>query len=91
MTQIATLEDETRFDLISMEYAFHHLEPRYSDDVPVVVLNSSQTMTALAWKPRYGFRDRRMLCWCDTHGVAVIYSHLKTPAGAEVAPEAITL
>jgi hypothetical protein len=90
MTQIATLEDETSFDWISMEHAFHHLEPRYSDDVSAVVLNSPQTMTAFAWKPRYGFRDRRLLGWCGAHGVAAIYSHLNTPAGAEAAPEAIT-
>lgn len=58
------------------------------DDVPAVVLDASQTMAAFGWKPRYGFREtiRRMLNWYDAHGVTAIYSHLKAPVAAEIAP-----
>lgn len=49
------------------------------DDVPAVVLDPSETMRRLGWKPRYAFEEtiRRMLVWYDRHGVTAIYSHLR--------------
>jgi UDP-glucose 4-epimerase len=54
------------------------------DDVPAVVLDPSQTMRRLNWKPQYPFEQtiRRMLAWYDRHGVTAIYSHLKAPEPA---------
>jgi UDP-glucose 4-epimerase len=54
------------------------------DDVPAVVLDPSQTMQRLNWKPQYPFEQtiRRMLAWYDRHGVTAIYSHLKPPEPA---------
>jgi UDP-glucose 4-epimerase len=53
------------------------------DDVPAVVLDPSETMRRLNWRPRYPFAEtiRRMLAWYDRHGVTAIYSHLKVPEG----------
>jgi UDP-glucose 4-epimerase len=49
------------------------------DDVPAVVLDPSETMRRLDWRPQYQFEEtiRRMLAWYDRHGVIAIYSHLK--------------
>lgn len=55
-----------------------------ADDVPAVVLDPSETISAFNWQPQYTFEQtiRRMLDWYDRHGVTAIYSHLKAPAPA---------
>jgi UDP-glucose 4-epimerase len=55
--------------------------PPAPDDVPAVVLDPTDTMRRLGWKPRYRFEEtiRRTLKWYDRYGVTAIHSHLKQP------------
>ena len=52
-----------------------------ADDVPAVVLDPSRTREALGWRAELGLSESiaRMVRWYDTHGVPVIYSHLRPP------------
>jgi len=56
--------------------------PPGDDDVPAVVLDSSETEEAFGWEAQIGFEQtiNRMLAWYDQHGVSAIYSHLAAPA-----------
>lgn len=49
------------------------------DDVPMVVLDPSETEKAFQWKAKVGFNDiiARQLDWYDEHGINDVYSHLK--------------
>jgi UDP-glucose 4-epimerase len=55
--------------------------PPAADDVPAVVLDPSRTREALGWRAELGLSESiaRMVRWYDTHGVPVIYSHLRPP------------
>ena len=59
--------------------------PAGDDDVPVVVLDPSETERAFGWRAKVSFEDsiRKMLEWYDLHGVHDVYSHVKKPEGAE--------
>jgi nucleoside-diphosphate-sugar epimerase len=52
------------------------------DDVPIVVLEPSETERAFGWRARHGFDATigRQLAWYDRHGVSAVYSHLTSPA-----------
>lgn len=54
--------------------------PPGDDDVPVVVLDPTETEQAFGWKARIGFEEtiRRQLDWYDSHGVDHIFSHLSS-------------
>jgi nucleoside-diphosphate-sugar epimerase len=56
--------------------------PPAADDVPVVLLDVSETMRAFGWKASIGFSEtiRRQLAWYDKHGVTDVFSHLKSPS-----------
>jgi UDP-glucose 4-epimerase len=56
------------------------------DDVPAVVLDPSETMRRLNWRPQYQFEEtiRRMLAWYDRNGVTAIHSHLKPTGEREI-------
>ena len=58
--------------------------PPGADDVPAVVLDSSDTERALGWKAKVGFTEtvKRMLRWYDRHGVGAVYSHLASQMAA---------
>jgi UDP-glucose 4-epimerase len=59
--------------------------PPAADDVPAVVLDPSRTREALGWRAELGLSESiaRMVRWYDTHGVPVIYSHLRPPPAEE--------
>lgn len=59
--------------------------PPGDDDVPVVVLDPSETERAFGWKANVSFEEsmRRMLAWYDEYGVKAVYSHVKKPEGRE--------
>ena len=52
--------------------------PPAVDDVPVVVLDPSETERAFGWRAAVGFAEtiNRQLAWYDRHGVTDVYSHL---------------
>jgi len=56
--------------------------PVGADDVPLVVLDPSETEKAFGWKARLGFEKtiHNQLRWYDQHGVNDIFSHLTKPA-----------
>lgn len=55
--------------------------PAGPDDVPVVVLDPSETLKILDWRAEVSFEEtiRLQLQWYDEHGVTDVYSHLSTP------------
>lgn len=55
--------------------------PPGDDDVPVVVLDPSETTKAFGWRPRVSFEEslRAMIAWYDANGVKDVYSHVKKP------------
>lgn len=57
------------------------IKPVGKDDVPSVILDSSETCKTFAWQPRYNFKQiiRRQLEWYEKYGVSDIYSHLSIP------------
>jgi nucleoside-diphosphate-sugar epimerase len=57
------------------------VEPVSADDVPVMMLDSSETQAAFGWKAHHSFREtiKRQLAWYDQHGVTDVFSHLKAP------------
>jgi nucleoside-diphosphate-sugar epimerase len=57
------------------------VEPVGADDVPVMMLDSSETEAAFGWKAHHSFREtiKRQLAWYDQHGVTDVFSHLKAP------------
>ena len=59
--------------------------PPAADDVPVVVLDPSETEKVFAWKAKFSFPQiiERQLRWYDLHGVSDVYSHLKAPTPAQ--------
>jgi nucleoside-diphosphate-sugar epimerase len=50
------------------------------DDVPMVVLDPSETEKAFQWKAKVDFKDIiiRQLDWYEKHGINDVYSHLKS-------------
>lgn len=56
--------------------------PPAADDVPVVALDTSQTLSAFGWKAQFSFAQtiERQLDWYDAHGVTDVFSHLKPAA-----------
>jgi UDP-glucose 4-epimerase len=58
--------------------------PPGADDVPVVVLDPTETERAFGWRARIGFAAtiENQLRWYDEHGVSAIYSHLAPREGA---------
>jgi len=82
---IAEVFREVATYLGTPEVAVDEVDPG-EDDVPVVVLDPSQTEARLGWKARVSFAETiaRQLAWYDAHGVEAIYSHLKpVPAQRE--------
>ena len=59
--------------------------PAAADDIAAVVLDPSRTRAALGWRAEMGFSESiaRVVRWYDTHGVPVIYSHLRPPPAEE--------
>jgi nucleoside-diphosphate-sugar epimerase len=59
--------------------------PAAADDIAAVVLDPSRTRAALGWRAELGLSESiaRMVRWYDTHGVPVIYSHLRPQPAAE--------
>ncbi|HWA23859.1 MAG TPA: NAD-dependent epimerase/dehydratase family protein [Caulobacterales bacterium] len=55
--------------------------PPGDDDVPVVVLDPSETEKAFGWRAKVSFAAslRNMLAWYDVNGVKDVYSHVKKP------------
>jgi UDP-glucose 4-epimerase len=53
--------------------------PPAADDVPVVSLDTSETLRAFGWKAQVGFAEtiRRQLAWYDQYGITDVFSHLK--------------
>lgn len=72
------------FDLISDYLKLDRINvpivPPAMDDVPVVVLDASETEKAFQWKAKVGFNEiiNRQLGWYDEHGVNDVHSHLKS-------------
>lgn len=72
------------FDLVTEYLGLEKREvpivPPSADDVPVVVLDASETLEAFGWKAKISFTEtiRRQLEWYDRHGVTDVFSHLKT-------------
>lgn len=77
------------FDLVCSHLQLGQLEvpivPPAADDVPVVALDTAQTLQAFGWKAQFGFAQtiRRQLEWYDAHGVTDVFSHLKSPNTAD--------
>lgn len=75
------------FDLVSAHVGVHMpdvpIVPPADDDVPVMMLDASETKKAFGWELQYSFAQTiaRQLAWYDTHGVSDVFSHLK-PASA---------
>ena len=57
------------------------IKPVGKDDVPAVVLDSTDTYKAFNWHPKYDFKEiiRRQLEWYEKYGVTDIFSHLSIP------------
>lgn len=55
--------------------------PAAADDVPIVVLDPTETTRAFGWRARVSFNEsiQRMLAWYDANGVRTTSSHLKAP------------
>lgn len=73
------------FDLVAEYLGIGSTEvpivPPAADDVPVVSLDTTETLRAFGWKAQVGFAEtiRRQLAWYDEHGVTDVFSHLKSP------------
>ena len=54
--------------------------PAEADDVPVVVLDSSETHKAFGWKAQVPFAEiiSKQLAWYDKYGISDVFSHLKS-------------
>lgn len=71
------------FDLVSDYLKLSRTDvpiiPPAKDDVPVVVLDSSETEKSFHWKAKIGFEEiiTRQLNWYEKHGINDVYSHLK--------------
>lgn len=52
-----------------------------ADDVPMVVLDPSETERRLGWRAQVSFTDilQRQLAWYDRYGVNDVFSHLAAP------------
>lgn len=55
--------------------------PVGADDVPIVVLDPSETEKVLGWRAKVSFEKtiNNQLRWYDDHGVTDIFSHLASP------------
>ncbi len=74
------------FDIVSAHVGVNMpdvpIVPPADDDVPVMMLDASETKKAFGWELKYTFAQTiaRQLAWYDTHGVTDVYSHLKAAA-----------
>lgn len=52
-----------------------------ADDVPIVVLDPTETENAFGWRAGIDFSEmmKRILCWYDKYGIDALYSHLEDP------------
>ena len=72
------------FDLVADYLELGRIEvpvvPPAKDDVPIVVLDSSETEKTFQWKAKVDFKDIiiRQLDWYEKHGINDVYSHLKS-------------
>ena len=68
-------------EYLKMEVPDVPIVPVGEDDVPNVVLDSSETERELDWKAQVGFKETifNQLKWYDKYGVSAIYSHLSEP------------
>lgn len=76
------------FDIVSAHVGISMpdvpIVPPAADDVPVMMLDASETKKAFGWDLKYGFAETvaRQLAWYDTHGVTDVFSHLKPATAA---------
>lgn len=51
-----------------------------ADDVPVVALDSSETLKSFGWKSKISFAEtiNKQLAWYDQFGISDVFSHLKS-------------
>lgn len=74
------------FDLVAEYLGLGSMDvpvvPPAADDVPVVSLDSSETLKAFGWQARIGFAEtiKRQLAWYDEYGITDVFSHLKAPS-----------
>ena len=69
-------------DYLGIENKDVPIVPPAVDDVPVVVLDASETQRAFGWSAAISFTEiiRRQLAWYDQFGVTGVFSHLKAPS-----------
>jgi nucleoside-diphosphate-sugar epimerase len=55
------------------------ITPVLDDDVPIVVLDPTQTNAAFNWKSQVSFVEtiQKQLAWYDQYGISDVFSHLK--------------
>lgn len=58
------------------------ITPVLDDDVPIVVLDPTQTNSAFNWKSQVSFVEtiQRQLAWYDQYSISDVFSHLKPAA-----------
>ena len=72
------------FDIVSSYLSLPLTEvpitPCGSDDVPIVSLDSTETLKAFGWQAKLRFEEtiRRQLDWYEKYGITDVFSHLKT-------------
>jgi UDP-glucose 4-epimerase len=77
------------FDLVSDYLGLDRLDvpvvPPAADDVPVVVLDATETEKRFGWKAKVGFKEiiKGQLYWYDQFGVSDVHSHLKSRSDSE--------
>jgi UDP-glucose 4-epimerase len=66
-------------DYLSLDAPDVPVVPAGVDDVPIVVLDPSNTTEIFGWKAKISFRDTiyKQLEWYDKYGISDVYSHLK--------------
>jgi UDP-glucose 4-epimerase len=75
------------FDLVAAYLGIGPIDvpivPPAADDVPVVSLDTSETLHAFGWKAQVGFAEtiRRQLTWYNQYGITDVFSHLKQGYG----------
>ena len=78
-----TIKDvfEAVADYLKIELPEVPIVPPGDDDVPIVVLDPSETEKKFGWKAKVGFNEtiQRQLAWYDAYGVSDIHSHLAEP------------
>lgn len=74
------------FDIVAAHVGVHMpdvpIVPPAADDVPVMMLDASETKKAFGWDLKVGFEEtiKRQLAWYDAYGVTDVFSHLKAAA-----------